>query len=130
MLVVLGILYICPWTAWAVGNQSYLLLNTIPVPDEAYEKSTSASQFITGWSTHYRIDWDSEEVLQYYENQLKPFGWQVTKSNNESTVCLHIQHFLFTSADIAVRRGNQRSQVVISLPPHPPSCPGSDIEEG
>ena len=128
MLFVFGILYICPFTSWAVGNQSYLLLTTIPIPGEAYEKSTAASQFYTGWATHYRIDWNAEEVVHYYEEQLRPFGWQIMKRETVSTDCLALQHILLTSAEIAVLRGNQRSWVVISLPPYPPSCPRSETE--
>lgn len=123
LLLVLGILYICPFTSWAIGNQSYLLLSTIPIPGGAYEKSTSASQFYTGWSTHYRIDWRSEEVVQYYEEHLGPFGWQITKRETVSSDCLSLQHVLFTYAEIAVLRGNQRSRVVISLSPYTSYCP-------
>jgi hypothetical protein len=123
LLVVAAFLYTCPLFSWAVGNQSYLFLNTIPIPGEAYEKSTGASRFYTGWSTHYRIDWNAEEVVQYYEEQLRPFGWQITHHETVGTDCLSLHHLFFTSAEIRVHQGNQRSFVSISLPPNTSICP-------
>lgn len=130
IFLALVVLYVCPATAWLIGNQSYFILKLIPVPSPAQHISTATTNEIVGWWAKYEVALGPSQVIQFYEEQLVPRGWRVVVNNAGKpygVICLNLHHWAFTSASIGIIYGGSfeeavTSSVTIYIPPAKSPC--------